>query len=129
MQRVVARVTAQQLMALGEAVEQLEQRIAQVMAVHPDAALFSELKGAGAALAPRLLTAFGTDRSKFNNAEEVACAVGVALSQNKVAMATLSFEGTLATNICSRPFMSSPVLRPNGAAGAKPSTQCGRLRE
>ncbi len=48
------------------------------MAVHPDAALFSELKGAGAALAPRLLTAFGTDRSKFNNAEEVACAVGVA---------------------------------------------------
>lgn len=73
-----ARVIAQQLVVLEETIEKLDEKIRQIMATHPDAPLFAKLRGAGAALAPRMVTAFGTDRDKFDHADEVACYTGVA---------------------------------------------------
>ena len=73
-----AQLLANQLMALETTIHQLDEKIRQSMASHPEAALFTSLHGAGAALAPRLLTAFGTDRDKFDKADEFACYVGVA---------------------------------------------------
>jgi transposase len=73
-----AQHMAKQLSVLEATIELLEEKIQEIMAVHPDAKLFSSLRGAGNALAPRLLTAFGTDREKFQKAEEVACYSGVA---------------------------------------------------
>lgn len=43
-----------------------------------DARLFQSLPGAGAQLAPRLLAAFGSDRSRFSSAEEVSTYMGIA---------------------------------------------------
>jgi hypothetical protein len=37
-----------------------DRRIAELVAVHPDGALFRSQPGAGAALVPRLIVAFGT---------------------------------------------------------------------
>jgi len=48
------------------------------MEEHPDAALFLALPGAGAALAPRLLVAFGSDRQRFQTAAELQTLSGVA---------------------------------------------------
>ena len=46
--------------------------------MHPDAHIFSSLPGAGPILAPRLLAAMGSDRSRFNSSEEVAKYSGIA---------------------------------------------------
>jgi transposase len=43
----------------------LDDNIAQAFEAHPEAALFKGLPGAGPATAPRLLAAFGTDRSRY----------------------------------------------------------------
>ncbi|QYO64039.1 transposase [Leptolyngbya sp. 7M] len=44
----------------------------------PDAAWFAALPGAGEHLAPRLLAAFGEDRSRFDNAQQMMCDFGIA---------------------------------------------------
>jgi transposase len=75
---IEAKFLSKQLKAIQELIAQLDQEIQPALAKHPDGMFFTSLKGAGKALAPRLLVAFGTDRSRFKNAEEVACYVGVA---------------------------------------------------
>lgn len=67
-----------QLDALRPSLEHLEAEIAQRFADHPDAALFESLPGAGAALAPRLLAAFGSARTRFRSADEVERCAGIA---------------------------------------------------
>jgi transposase len=56
------------LAALRPILQRYDEQIAERFAQHPDAALFASVDGAGAALAPRLLTAFGTDRERFADA-------------------------------------------------------------
>lgn len=73
-----AKALVKQIEGCQELIVQLDQDIKSTLAKHPDAALYTTLRGAGTALAPRLLTAFGTDRNRFRNAEEVASYVGVA---------------------------------------------------
>jgi transposase len=48
------------------------------IAEHPDHDLFDGLPGAGQALAPRLATAFGSDRKRYESADEVQKFSGVA---------------------------------------------------
>jgi transposase len=50
---------------------------------HPDAELFRDLPGAGAVLAPRLLVAFGTDRTRYENAAQLQRYSGVAPVKEK----------------------------------------------
>jgi len=63
---------------LNAIIAQYDQQIAQVMAQHPDAALFHSLPGAGAALAPRLAAALGTDRGRFRSAADLQQFSGIA---------------------------------------------------
>lgn len=67
-----------QLRALGPSLEALEAAIAACFAAHPDAALFQTLPGAGAVLAPRLLVAFGTDRTRYPTAADLQQRAGIA---------------------------------------------------
>ena len=53
-------------------------KIAQLFAALPDAELFANLPGAGPHLAPRLLVAFGADRSRFTSAQAFMSYVGIA---------------------------------------------------
>jgi transposase len=66
------------LKVLHQAIAGLDQAIAAAFDQHPDAALFRSLPGAGPALAPRLLVAFGTRRDRFASATEVAQFYGLA---------------------------------------------------
>ncbi len=59
-------------------IAELEGQIAKLFAQHQDAAVFRSLPGAGPALAPRLLTAFGTQRERYGSAAEVQCYSGIA---------------------------------------------------
>jgi transposase len=67
-----------QIRVVRKAIAQYEARLTELMDQHPDAALFRALPGAGAALAPRLLVAFGTDRERFQSAQELQTLSGAA---------------------------------------------------
>ena len=69
---------SKQISICQESIEILEAKIEEVMKKHPDAELFKALPGAGKALAPRLLTAFGSQRDRYDHADEVACYSGIA---------------------------------------------------
>lgn len=75
---LTVQMLASQIRALGPAIARYEDKIDELFAVHPDATLFASLPGAGPALAPRLLAAFGTDRSRFHDATEVQEYSGIA---------------------------------------------------
>ncbi len=61
----------------------LERRIAEVFAAHPQAELFAALPGAGPALAPRLLVAFGDLPARYPTAQALQKYAGVAPVREK----------------------------------------------
>jgi hypothetical protein len=69
---------APQFHSVIDAVAQFDRRIKEVFQKHPDAQIFSSFPGAGPILAPRLLAAMGSDRSRFNSSLEVAEYSGIA---------------------------------------------------
>lgn len=75
---LMTQTLAAQLEAAIAAVEKLDQALAELFGQHPDQDLFSSLPGAGEALAPRLAAAFGSDRHRFQSAEELQQFSGVA---------------------------------------------------
>jgi hypothetical protein len=75
---LTAEVLGQQLKAGERVIEKFDQRISEVFKKQPDAKLFSSLRGAGPALAPRLLCAFGTDRNRWETADDLASFTGIA---------------------------------------------------
>lgn len=75
---LLVRALVQQLRALTRAITEFETAIAAHFQAHPDAALFAALPGAGAALAPRLLVAFGPDRTRFASPTVVQQYSGIA---------------------------------------------------
>jgi transposase len=76
--RQLVLALASMLRPLHQAIARLDQQIEQAMDEHPDAAIFRSFPGAGPALAPRLLVAFGTNRERFASAQEVAQFYGLA---------------------------------------------------
>jgi transposase len=81
----VAEVQAwvEQLRVMQKHIALFETQIAAAFKAHPEAELFRELPGAGPALAPRLLVAFGTDRTRFPNAASLQKSSGVAPVREK----------------------------------------------
>ncbi len=75
---LMVELLAQQLQALLPALERIEKAIAQLFAAHADQSLWDSFPGAGAALAPRLLAAFGTDRQRYQEAREMQQFSGIA---------------------------------------------------
>ena len=75
---MTARGLVALLTTLRGNIAELDERIAQLVAAHPDAALFDSLPGAGPALVPRLIVAFGTRRERYDNAYQMQCYSGIA---------------------------------------------------
>ena len=63
---------------LREGIAGFDRQIAQAAAAHPDFAIFDSFPGAGPALAPRLLAAFGTQRDRYPSAAELQAFSGIA---------------------------------------------------
>lgn len=63
---------------LHDSIANLDQEIKTAMDAHPDAPIFRSFPGAGPVLAPRLLVAFGTQRDRFQSAQEVQQLYGIA---------------------------------------------------
>ena len=69
---------AQMLQVLHQSIDELETLIEKTTDLHPEAALFRSFPCAGPALARRLLVAFGTNRARFESAQEVPQFYGLA---------------------------------------------------
>lgn len=67
-----------QLAVLQKHIARYERAIDALFAQHPDAAIFQSFPGSGQTYAPRLLSAFGTDRERFASAAAVQSLSGVA---------------------------------------------------
>ena len=75
---LTVQMLAQQIRLLNRSIKEYDQRIARLFKHHPDAFIFAGLPGAGPALAPRLLTAFGTDRDRLPSPRDVQTYSGIA---------------------------------------------------
>ena len=74
----VVQVIAQLLRSLLEGIATLDRKIEEATVAHPDFFIFQSLPAAGAALAPRLLAAFGSQRDRYDSADEVQKHSGIA---------------------------------------------------
>jgi len=77
------RVLVEQLRVVQKHVGQFDAAIATAFAAHPDAALFRDLPGAGAVLAPRVLLAFGTERDRYLDPSSLQKYAGLAPVREK----------------------------------------------
>ncbi len=75
---IYVEALVEQIKKLNEAVARFDKAIGKLFNQQEDAVLFSSLPGAGAAMAPRLLVALGSDRERFNSAKEVQAYSGIA---------------------------------------------------
>lgn len=76
--RDLVRALTAMLTVLHKQITDLDKKIDQAMDEHPDGKIFRSFPGAGPALAPRLLAAFGTQRDRFAAPDEVAQLYGIA---------------------------------------------------
>ena len=72
------RMLVSQLRSLAKSIANYDRQLKKLMQQHPDAALYVGLPGAGDALAPRLLAAFGDDRDRMDSAAAMQCLSGIA---------------------------------------------------
>jgi len=74
----VVKVMVQLVRSLVEGIADLDEKIEEAAAAHPDFFIFESLPGAGAVMAPRLLAAFGSQRERYGSANEVQAYTGIA---------------------------------------------------
>jgi transposase len=74
----VVKVITQMIRILVQGIAELDRKIEEEAAAHPDFFIFNSLPGAGPALAPRLLSAFGSQRARYGSAQEVQAYSGIA---------------------------------------------------
>jgi len=75
---LMVQALVSQLRLLLASIAEFDRKIASLFRKHPDRPIFESFPGAGAALAPRLTAAFGTDRDRFQAATEIQELAGIA---------------------------------------------------
>ena len=76
--RRLSQLHAQVIQTLNPRIADYDERIRKIFEAHPEAKIFTHLPGAGPALAPRLVAFFGTDRSRFETAQNAQSFCGIA---------------------------------------------------
>lgn len=76
--RLCVRRLVVELQSLIEPLDEYDDQLAELLRQHPDGPVFQSFPGAGAVLAPRLLAAFGSDRSRMTSAQQMQCFSGIA---------------------------------------------------
>jgi len=73
-----AKKLAELLLVLNKTIDEYDQQMRKLLESHADYPIFESLPGAALQMQARLLTAFGTDRERFANAEEIQTFSGIA---------------------------------------------------
>jgi len=75
---LTAKCLVAQLRQFNEIINEFDRKIRELFKSHPDHFLFETLPGAGEKLAPRLLSVFGSDRSRWTDATDLQKYSGIA---------------------------------------------------
>jgi len=75
---LIVRRLVRQIEILRESIADHDKQIAESAEAHPDYGIFSSLPGAGPAMTPRLIAAFGTQRERYATASAIQCYAGIA---------------------------------------------------
>lgn len=75
---LMVRSLVRQIKPLLSSIAEFDQQIQTLFQQHPDHDLFDSFPGAGPALGPRLLSAYGSDRDRFEDAQQVKSFSGIA---------------------------------------------------
>jgi transposase len=75
---MTVKLLANQIQQAHKTIKEFDAKIAEAMKQHPNAHLFTSLRGAGPALAPRLLCAFGSQKDRWEDADSLAAFSGIA---------------------------------------------------
>jgi transposase len=71
------KVSVGLLEVLRQGIKEMDRKIQEAAASHPDFFIFKSLPGAGPVMAPRLLAAFGSQRERFTRVEELQVYSGI----------------------------------------------------
>lgn len=74
----MTQILVELIATLRQGIDELEKQIEQAVRAHPDFPIFASFPGAGRALAPRLLAAFGSLRDRYAAASDVQKFSGIA---------------------------------------------------
>lgn len=75
---ITVRMLVRQLVCLQESIGEYDMALAEMFKQHPDKDIFSSFPGVGDVLKSRLAAAFGTDRDRFEKAENIQEYSGIA---------------------------------------------------
>jgi len=75
---LTAQILSQQIRMANAAVARYDEQIDRLYRSHPDAFIFDSLPGSGKAIGPRLLSAFGADRDRYQDAVDIQSYSGIA---------------------------------------------------
>jgi len=76
--KLQAKALIGQIESTLDAIDLFDNKISELAKSHKDYSLFDVLPGAGPALAPRLLVAFGEDRNRYSSAADIQKCSGIA---------------------------------------------------
>ena len=75
---MAVKLLANQIEQYRKTIKDFDAKIAESIKRHPDAQLFTGLRGAGATLAARLICAFGSQKDRWEDADSLAAFSGIA---------------------------------------------------
>lgn len=75
---LLVTVLVKLIAVLRQSIKELDEKIKVAFQSHPNFAVFDSFPGAGAALGPRLMVAFGTQTGRFSSAQDVQSFTGIA---------------------------------------------------
>jgi transposase len=118
-----------QLALLLGHIRSFDQEIAKRFAALEDAPLFQALPGAGAQLAPRLLVAFGEDRSRYATADALCQYAGIAPVTERSVTSPGCIGASVARSSFARALSNGPTRPYAFLSGRGPFTGCNANEE
>ena len=106
-----AQCLAKLIEVLVRSIAEFDTTIAKAVAEHEDAPIFESLPGAGAALVPRLIVAFGSDRERYESAADL---------QNQSCIAPITQQSGKSKSVKRR--RACPPSADRGSSSNRPST-------
>jgi len=122
-----AQALAQIIQALNSAIADFDHRIESGANNHPEAPLFIGLPGAGPALRPRLIAAFGTQRQRYQNAGEVQSYAGIAPVTERSGGSQWIHFRRACPRFLRQPFTSSPATLSASPLGLAPTIEASGI--
>jgi len=119
---LMVQVGVGELRVLAAGLERIDQRLKDLFAAHPDHEIFASFPGAGAALAPRLLAAWGSDRQRITGAVHMQQLSGIAPVTSQSGKKRWVHWRWACSKFFARPSTSSPANPGCGLPGRTPTT-------